>query len=117
MVEVVVTVRTLTSAMHSGMFGGAAPDTLIALIQMLASLHDARGNTTIPGLDNSQKWTGAKYTPEDPRTRARPAANVELLGDDVADMVWGAAVDQRVGYRLPSGGRGIGSGPARGREP
>ena len=30
-VEVVVTVRTLSSAMHSGVFGGAAPDALAAL--------------------------------------------------------------------------------------
>ena len=31
-VEVVVTVRTLSSAMHSGVFGGAAPDALAALV-------------------------------------------------------------------------------------
>ena len=46
MTSVDVTVRGLDSAMHSGMFGGPAPDPLVGLIQMLASLHDERGNTT-----------------------------------------------------------------------
>ena len=86
-----MTVRTLSSAMHSGMFGGAAPDALVALIQMLASLHDARGNATVRGLDNSQVWTGAEYPPEDFRERAHVRPGVDLLGDDVADMVWAAA--------------------------
>ena len=36
MVNVVVTVEALASELHSGMFGGAAPDALAALIAMLA---------------------------------------------------------------------------------
>ena len=56
--NVVVTVRTLSSAMHSGMFGGPAPDALAALIAMLATLRDKAGNTTITGLDATQTWPG-----------------------------------------------------------
>ncbi len=41
MVNVVVTVEALASELHSGMFGGAAPDALAALVAMLASLRDA----------------------------------------------------------------------------
>ena len=37
MVNVVVTVEALASEMHSGMFGGAAPDALAALVAMLAT--------------------------------------------------------------------------------
>ena len=48
--NVVVSVSTLENAMHSGMFGGPAPDALLALIGMLSTLRDARGNTTIKGL-------------------------------------------------------------------
>ena len=59
-----VTVRTLQSAVHSGMFGGAAPDALAALIRMLATLRDDRGNTTIRGLDTTQTWPGAAYSAE-----------------------------------------------------
>ena len=58
-----VTVRTLSSAMHSGMFGGAAPDALAALIAMLATLRDEHGNTTIKGLDATQTWDGAAIRP------------------------------------------------------
>src|ERR671912_2520017 len=51
MVNVVVTVEALASEVHSGMFGGPAPDALAALEAMLASLRDAEGNTTVEGLD------------------------------------------------------------------
>ena len=49
--SVLVTVRTLAGPVHSGMYGGAAPDALAALISMLATLRDADGGTTITGLD------------------------------------------------------------------
>ena len=48
-VEVTVTVRSLASPMHSGMFGGAAPDALAALIPCWRRLRDEQGNTTIAG--------------------------------------------------------------------
>jgi cysteinylglycine-S-conjugate dipeptidase len=48
-----VKLEALASAMHSGMFGGPAPDPVAGLIGMLASLRDARGDTTIDGLDNT----------------------------------------------------------------
>lgn len=46
------------------MFGGPAPDALAALVSMLASLRDGRGNTTVAGLDNTQTWRGEPYHPE-----------------------------------------------------
>ena len=52
--NVVVTVDALSTEMHSGMYGGAAPDSLAALVHMLATLRDDQGNTHITGLDNSQ---------------------------------------------------------------
>src|SRR5918993_5619794 len=54
MVNVVVTVEALATELHSGMFGGAAPDALAALIAMLASLRDSHGNTTVAGLDSTR---------------------------------------------------------------
>src|SRR6478752_5028572 len=53
MVNVVVKVKALATEVHSGMFGGPAPDALAALIEILASLRDDQGNTTINGLDNT----------------------------------------------------------------
>jgi cysteinylglycine-S-conjugate dipeptidase len=58
-----VTVSTLETPMHSGTFGGPAPDALLALIRMLATLRDARGNTTIQGLDAEATWPGAGAVP------------------------------------------------------
>lgn len=84
-----VTVRTMKGAMHSGMFGGPAPDALTALIAMLATLHDPHGNTTIRGLDADRQWTGATYPPEQFRADAGVLEGVELIGDGtVADMLW-----------------------------
>ena len=49
---------------HSGMYGGAAPDALAALIAMLATLRDDAGDTTVTGLDNTGTWDGADYPAE-----------------------------------------------------
>jgi len=89
MVNVVVTVEALTSELHSGMFGGAAPDALAALIAMLATLRDSAGNTTIAGLDNTQTWTGQPYPPEQFRTDAGLVGTATLIGSgSVSDMLW-----------------------------
>lgn len=45
-----LTVRTLDHASHSGMFGGAAPDAMLALIKLLATLHDEDGSVAVAGL-------------------------------------------------------------------
>jgi len=89
MVNVVVTVEASTSEVHSGMFGGAAPDALAALVAMLATLRDAEGNTTITGLDNSWRWSGAPYPPEQFFDDAGVLEGVSLLGNgSVSDMLW-----------------------------
>ena len=50
MIRVVVTVSTLDHGVHSGMFGGAVPDSITALVRLLASLHDDEGNVAVAGL-------------------------------------------------------------------
>ena len=69
-INVVVTVKALESEVHSGMFGGPAPDALAALVEILATLRDDKGGTTIRGLDNTQTWTGEPYPPEQFRADA-----------------------------------------------
>src|SRR6185369_3616059 len=80
-VNVVITVEALASELHSGIFGGAAPDALAALVAMLATLRDERGNTTVHGLRGAEVWTGAPYPPEQFRRDASVLDGVSLLGD------------------------------------
>jgi acetylornithine deacetylase/succinyl-diaminopimelate desuccinylase-like protein len=100
--NVVVEVSALSSSMHSGMFGGAAPDALGALIHMLATLRDERGNTTIRGLDATQAWSGVDYPSEQFRSDATVLDGVSLLGDgSVADMVWARPAVTVLGIDCP----------------
>jgi acetylornithine deacetylase/succinyl-diaminopimelate desuccinylase-like protein len=100
--NVVVRVSTLEGAMHSGMFGGPAPDALLALIDMLATLRDGRGNTTIHGLDCNARWDGVDYPPEQFRADARVLDGVELLGDGrVQDMLWSRPAVSVLGIDCP----------------
>ncbi len=49
-VTVNVEVRSLTSSVHSGTWGGPLPDPVIALSKMIASLVDNEGNPAVPGV-------------------------------------------------------------------
>jgi acetylornithine deacetylase/succinyl-diaminopimelate desuccinylase-like protein len=100
--NVVVSVQTLASEMHSGMFGGPAPDALAALIHLLATLRDAAGNTTVTGLDNTQTWDGVAWPPERFRTDAGVLDGVSLLGDGtVSDLVWARPAVTVLGIDCP----------------
>ncbi|GAB3889750.1 hypothetical protein GCM10029964_060040 [Kibdelosporangium lantanae] len=102
MVNVMVTVRALLSPLHSGMFGGAAPDALAALVAMLASLRDARGNCAVAGLDNDQVWLGEPYAAERFRADAGVPDDIDLLGDGgVADMLWARPAVTVLGIDCP----------------
>ncbi len=54
MIRVAVTVRTLDHGIHSGMFGGAVPDALTALVRLLTSLHDDSGDVAVAGLRSGE---------------------------------------------------------------
>ncbi|WP_194833882.1 dipeptidase [Nocardia sp. XZ_19_369] len=101
-VSVIVTVRTMAGPLHSGMFGGAAPDALAALIHLLASLRDAHGNTTVAGLQNDQRWSGVQYGEDQFRTDAGVLRGVELIGDgSVSDMLWARPALTVLGIDVP----------------
>jgi cysteinylglycine-S-conjugate dipeptidase len=102
MTSVDVKLSGLGSAMHSGMFGGPAPDALLGLIQMLATLHDERGNTTVDGLDATQVWTGVEYSSEQFRADANVLEGVELMGDGTpADLLWARPSATVIGIDVP----------------
>ncbi len=50
LVDVLVEVRVLERAVHSGMYGGAVGDALTGLCRLLASLHDETGDVAVKGL-------------------------------------------------------------------
>ncbi|WP_047260212.1 M20/M25/M40 family metallo-hydrolase [Corynebacterium uterequi] len=88
--QVDVTVRTLKTPVHSGIFGGAAPDAVAALARIIDSLRDEAGRTVIDGVDCARSWEGAGYAPDAFRADAGILDGVEILGGDtpVADQVW-----------------------------
>jgi acetylornithine deacetylase/succinyl-diaminopimelate desuccinylase-like protein len=102
MVNGVVTVEALASEIHSGMFGGAAPDALAALVAMLSTLRDEQGDTTITGLDNTRRWSGAAYPPTQFLEDAGVLDGVSLLGGGtVADMLWARPAVTILGIDCP----------------
>ena len=102
MTSIDVTLRALGSAMHSGMFGGPAPDPVVALIQLLSTLHDEHGNTTVDGLDATQTWEGVDYSAEQFRSDANVLDGVKLMGDgDVASLLWARPSATVLGIDVP----------------
>ncbi|MER5962126.1 dipeptidase [Streptomyces sp. NPDC002057] len=84
-----VGIDTLEGNLHSGQFGGAAPDALAALIRVLDSLRGPDGSTVIDGLPGDQVWEGLQYPEEDFRQDAKVLAGVALPGaGTVADRIW-----------------------------
>ena len=102
MTSVDISLRALGSAMHSGMFGGPAPDPVVALIRLLASLHDDEGDTAIDGLDNKQSWSGVDYPAEQFRSDANVLDGVQLMGEGtVAEMLWARPSATVLGIDVP----------------
>lgn len=79
-VSCTVTVRTLDHPLHSGLFGGPVPDALLALIRMLATLHDEHGNTVVPGV-TAREWDGAEPDEKVFTDSAEMLPGVQLIGD------------------------------------
>ena len=103
MTSVDVTLRALGSAMHSGMFGGPAPDPVVALIQMLASLHDEHGDTTVDGLDaDADLGRASNIPPSSSAADANVLDGVKLMGDgNVADLLWARPSATVLGIDVP----------------
>jgi len=79
LVRVDVEVRTLTHAVHSGMWGGLVPDALMALTRLLASLYDEDGGVAVAGL-HSGPAADVEYPEDRLRTESGIAPGVEYVG-------------------------------------
>ncbi|AZQ70513.1 dipeptidase [Streptomyces luteoverticillatus] len=102
MTLVQVQVDTLEGNLHSGMFGGAAPDALAALIRVLDSLRAEDGSTTVAGLEAQGTWQGLQYPEADFRQDAKVLDGVGLIGDGtVADRLWARPAVTVLGIDCP----------------
>ena len=79
LVRMDVEVRTLTHAVHSGMWGGLVPDSLMALARLIASLHDDAGNVAVAGL-HAGPAADVDYPEERLRAESGAAPGIEWIG-------------------------------------
>ncbi|WP_062072546.1 M20/M25/M40 family metallo-hydrolase [Demequina sediminicola] len=87
-VSCTVTVRTLDHPLHSGVYGGPAPDAMMALARLLSTLHDDAGDVAVAGV-TSFPWTGSDMTEEDFLAGAELLPGVSMTGTGtIADRLW-----------------------------
>ncbi len=88
LVRVDVGVRTLTHAVHSGMWGGLVPDALMTLTRLLATLYDDSGAVAVAGL-HSGKAADVDYPADRLHAESGIAPGVEFIGHGSAvDRLW-----------------------------
>ena len=88
LVRVDVSVRTLTHAVHSGMWGGLVPDALMTLSRLLSSLYDEQGDLVVEGLHTGPA-ADVEYPADRLRAESGIAAGVEFVGAGSAvERLW-----------------------------
>ncbi len=88
LVRVDVEVRTLTHAVHSGMWGGLVPDALITLSRLIASLHDDAGDVAIEGLVSGPA-ADVDYPEDRLRAESGAVSAIEWIGTGSAvERLW-----------------------------
>lgn len=88
LVDCFVTVRTLDHAVHSGLWGGVAPDALTTLCRLIATLHHDDGSIAVDGL---HRGTAAELEYPEDRLREETSMlpGVEQIGTGtVVERLW-----------------------------
>lgn len=84
-----VEVRTAQRPGHSGMFGGAVPDALMALSRLLASLHHDDGSVAVEGLVSGEPATDLDVPLEQVTDGLGTVEGLEQLGEgSLASRLW-----------------------------
>lgn len=95
-------VSTLAHASHSGMFGGAVPDAMLATIKLLATLHADDGSVAVAGL-TSREAVYPDYDEDKLRHEAGLLAGVAALGSGhVLSRTWSKPSITITGIDAPS---------------
>ena len=101
-VACVVTVRTLEHPLHSGVFGGPAPDAMMALARLLSTLHDDDGNVAVEGVSRGE-WTGADLSAADFEASADLVDGVRLTGTgSIGTRLWSQPSVSAIGVDMTS---------------
>lgn len=88
LVSQVIELQTLDHAVHSGMFGGAVPDAMTAMIRLLATLHDEAGDVAIAGL-HSSKAADLDFSEQQLREDSGLLDGVATIGTgSILDRIW-----------------------------
>ena len=88
LIRVDVEVRTLTHAVHSGMWGGLVPDALMALTRLLSSLWTEDGTCAVEGLVSGPA-ADVDYPEERLRAESGAAPGIEWIGSGSAvERLW-----------------------------
>jgi acetylornithine deacetylase/succinyl-diaminopimelate desuccinylase-like protein len=100
--DIVVQVRVLPRAQHSGAYGGPIPDAITALSRMIASLHNDEGDVAIEGLKRFE-WEGTQIPEDEFRDESGVLGSVELLGSGtIADRLFASPAVAVLGVDAPA---------------
>ncbi len=84
-----IELRTLRSAVHSGLFGGLVPDAVMAMARLLATLHDDQGNVAIEGLVSEEIEQTLEFPEELAEAQTGKLDTVEFIGSgSIASRLW-----------------------------
>jgi len=98
LVDVFVEVSTLEHGVHSGLWGGVAPDAVTALVRLLATLHDDEGNVAVRGLASGPA-ADIDYPEERVRAEAAMLDGVEFLGSgSIVERLWTKPAIATIGF-------------------
>lgn len=101
LVRLDVEVRTLSHAVHSGMWGGLVPDAVMTLARLLATLHDDAGNVAVAGL-HAGPAADVEYPEERLRAESGAAPGIEWIGSgSTVERLWTKPAISITGFDAP----------------
>jgi acetylornithine deacetylase/succinyl-diaminopimelate desuccinylase-like protein len=104
MVSLEFEVRTLDHAVHSGMYGGAVPDSMLALVKIMDSMWDENGSVSISGL-KSAKNTDLSFSEDQLRADSGLLPSTKAIGTgSILPRLWTKPALTLIGLDYPTVG-------------
>jgi len=95
-------VQTLDHALHSGMYGGAVPDAMLALTKILGTMWDEKGSVSISGLF-SGKNIDLEFSEQELRTDSGLLPSTLPIGEEsILSRLWTKPALTLIGVDYPS---------------